>query len=184
MGGAKFRDVPRFDGSNYVYWSKRMNAYLFSLGYNIWKIVKDGYKEPTNGPTSDDEIEECENNGRVVNAILAGLSESEFYKVMNYTSTKDMWDKLATIYQGDSKVKQQKLQTYRIQFEGLKMTEKENIIACFQRVEEVVNTMKGLGETMDPILVVQDIPRTLNSKYNPNVSTIEDRDKLDELKIE
>ena len=55
MGGANFIDVPRFDGSNYVYWSKIMSAYLVSLGYNIWKILNDEYKEPTNGPTSDDE---------------------------------------------------------------------------------------------------------------------------------
>ena len=184
MGGAKFWDVRRFDGNNYVYWSKRMTGHLISLGYDIWKDVRDAYKEPKNGPTTHDEIEDHENNARAVNAILAGPSKTEFFKVMNYTTAKKMWDKLATIYQGDSKVQQAKLQTYRSQFEGLKMSEEENIAAYFQRVEEVVNTMKGLGETMDPILVVQKILRTLTSKYNPKVSVVEDMDKLDELKIE
>ena len=162
MGGAKFRDVPRFDGNNYVYWSKRMIAYLISLGYDIWKVVIDGYKDPKNGPTTDVEIGDYENNARAVNVIPAGLSETEFFKVMNYTTAKDMWDKLATIYQGDSKVQQEKLQTYRSQFEGLKMSEEENIPTYFQRVEEVVNNMKGLGETMEP---------RCGSKYshNPNL---------------
>ena len=86
-----------------------MTAYLISLGYDIWKAVRDGYKEPKNGPTTHDEIEYYENNARVVNAILAGLSETKFFKVMNYTLAKEMWDKLATVYQGDSKVQQAKL---------------------------------------------------------------------------
>ena len=64
------------------------------------------------------------------------------------------------------------------------MSEEENIAAYFQRVEEVVNTMKGLGETMEARLVVQKILRTLTSKYNPKVSAIEDREKLDDLKTE
>ena len=76
MGRAKFRDVPRFDGSNYVYWSKRMSAYLVSQGYDIWKSVRDGYKEPKDGPTTNKKIEEYENNVGAVNAILAGLSET------------------------------------------------------------------------------------------------------------
>ena len=75
MGGSKFRDVPRFDGSNYVYWSKRMTAYLISLGFDIWKIVRDGYKEPKDGPVTSNEITNYENNARAVNAILGGLSE-------------------------------------------------------------------------------------------------------------
>ena len=44
--------------------------------------------------------------------------------------------------------------------------------------------MKGLGETMEARLVVQKILRTLTSKYNPKVSAIEDREKLDDLKTE
>ena len=134
-----------------------MNAYLISLGFDIWKIVRDGYKEPKDGPVTNNEIADYENNARAVNAILGGLSEPEFFKIMNYTTAKEMWDKLATIYQGDSKVQQAKLQTYKSQFEGLKMSEEEDVAAYFQRVEEVVNTMRGLGETIENLVVVQKI---------------------------
>ena len=113
MGGHKFRDVPRFDGNNYVYLSKQMNAYLMSMGLNIWAIVTDGYKPPKTRPSTSEEIEECQNNATSMNAILEGLSETELFKVMNYSTTKEIWDKLATIYQGDSKVQQAKLKPYR-----------------------------------------------------------------------
>jgi hypothetical protein len=54
-------------------------------------------------------------------------SESEFVKVMHCESTKDIWDKLQNIYEGDDKVKKAKLQTHRRQFESLKMKDEENV---------------------------------------------------------
>ena len=46
MGGVKFRDVPKFDEANYVFWRKRMSAYLMSLGFDIWTSMLDGYTTP------------------------------------------------------------------------------------------------------------------------------------------
>jgi hypothetical protein len=52
-----------------------------------------------------------------------------FTKVVHCKSAKEIWDKLLNIYEGDSKVKEAKLQTYRGQFEQLNMKEDENIAA-------------------------------------------------------
>ena len=38
-------------------------------------------------------------------AILSGLAEVEFVKVMHLESTKEMWDKLISSYEGNEKVK-------------------------------------------------------------------------------
>jgi hypothetical protein len=42
---------------------------------------------------------------------------------MHYASTKEIWDKLQKMYEGDDKVKREKLQIHRGQFETLKMNE-------------------------------------------------------------
>ena len=34
--------LPFFDGSNYAYWKMRMQVFLFSLDYQLWKMVRDG----------------------------------------------------------------------------------------------------------------------------------------------
>ena len=47
---------------------------------------------------------------------------------MQCKKTKHAWVKLKTIYEGVSKVKQSKIQTYKGQFESLKMKEEENIV--------------------------------------------------------
>ena len=114
-----------------------------SLGFDIWTSVLDGYIAPKDKarPSTSDEIKTCENNAIAMNALLAGLNEIEFYKVMNYSTSKEIWHKLATMYHGDSKAQKEKIQSLRGQFERLRMQEEENIGGYFQSVEEVVNTM-------------------------------------------
>ena len=83
------------------------------------------------------------------------LAESKFVKFMHSHSTKDTWDKFQNLYEGDDKVKKEKLQTHRRQFESLKMKEQENIIAYFLHVDEIVNTIKGLFEKDDETIIVK-----------------------------
>jgi hypothetical protein len=54
-----------------------------------------------------------QNNFKAKNTLLNGLSETVFTKVAHCKSAKEIWDKLQNIYEGDSKVKATKLQTYR-----------------------------------------------------------------------
>jgi hypothetical protein len=87
-----------------------------------------------------------ENNSKDKISLLNGLSDTVFTKFSHCKSTKHIWDKLRNIYEGDTKVKETKLQTYRGQFKQLKMKEDENIAAYFLRVDETVNEIIGLGE--------------------------------------
>ena len=73
---------------------------------------------------------------------------------MHCTSTKEIWDKLKNVYEGDGKVKGAKLQTYRRKFEHLTMKEDEDIATYFLCVDEIVNTMSDLGENDENVFVV------------------------------
>jgi hypothetical protein len=53
-----------------------------------------------------------QNNSKATNALLNGHCESVFTKVSHCISAKYIWDKLQNIYEGDSKFKAAKLQTY------------------------------------------------------------------------
>ena len=97
------------------------------------------------------------------------------------TAKDSMWDTLISSYKGNEKVKDTKLQTYRIEFEQLKMKEDETIGKYFMRVEEMVNAMKALGETIDEPSLVQKIFRSLPDRFNPKVSPIEEINDLKTL---
>ena len=34
---------PFFDDTNFAYWKMRMESFLFSIDYELWKIVRDGF---------------------------------------------------------------------------------------------------------------------------------------------
>jgi uncharacterized lipoprotein YehR (DUF1307 family) len=103
---------------------------------------------------------------------------------MGYNTAKEVWDKLKSIYEGDPKVKQVKLQRHRAEFENLKMNEKEDIATYFLRVDEVVNAIRGLGEELDESLVVQKVLRSLLLKYDAKVSAIEETRDLTKMTMD
>jgi hypothetical protein len=115
-----------------------------------------GYTKPIVLASKDDKLK-FSFNAKVMNAILNGLAEAEFVKVIHLETTKAMWDKLVRSYEGNEKVKDGKLQTYRLKFEQLKMNEYETVSMYFLRVEELVNAMKGLGEKLEESFLVQKI---------------------------
>jgi hypothetical protein len=113
-----------------------------------------------------------------INALLNGLSGMVFTKVAHCKSAKEIWDKLRNIYEGDSKVKEAKIQTYRGQFEQLKLKEDEDIAAYLLRVDEIVNAIIGLGEEIEESVIVQKVLRYLPMRFNPKISTLEERSDL------
>jgi hypothetical protein len=94
-----------------------------------------------------------------------------------------MWDKLISSFEGNEKVKDAKLQTYRLKYEQIKMNEDEKVSKYFSRVE-LVNSMKGLGEKFEESFLVQEILRSLLGKFNPKVSAIEELNDLKTLSID
>jgi hypothetical protein len=181
--GTSASKPPLFDGTNFAFWKIRMRTYLMALGVDVWDVVETGYTKPIVLANKDDKLEFIF-NAKGMNAILNGLAETEFVKVMHLNTAKEMWDKLINSYEGNEKVKGAKLQTYSLKFEQLRMNEDETISKYFLRVEELVNAMKGLGETFDDSLLIQKILRSLPDKFNPKVSAIEELNDLKTLSID
>jgi hypothetical protein len=115
---------------------------------------------------------------------MDGLCESIYTKVRHCKSTKEIWDNLQNIYEGYSKFKETKLQTYKGQFEQLKMKEYENIASYFLRVDETVNAIIGLGEEIKESVIVQKVLRSLPMKFDPKISTLEERAYLDSISMD
>jgi hypothetical protein len=122
-----------------------------------------------------------ENNSKAINALLNGLSDTIFTKVAHCKYAKEIWDKLLNIYEGDSKFKAVKLQTYKGQFEQLKMKEDEDVTTYFLRVDETVNAIIGLGEEIEESIIVQKLLRSLLMTFNPKISTLEERSDLNSI---
>jgi hypothetical protein len=108
-----------------------MKTYVQAQGFNVWRKVLDGYKAPTTPPIDKDGKKLEENDLRARNAILNFLTKSIHVKVIHCESAKEIFDKLQNIYEGDAKVKGDKLQTFIAKFDQLKMKEDEDIATYF-----------------------------------------------------
>ena len=64
------------------------------------------------------------------------------------------------------------------------MKEEENISEYFERVDNIVNAIRGMGQEVLDKELVDRILRTLPMTYNPKVSTLEDRENLSTLTLD
>jgi hypothetical protein len=111
--GNSSNKAPLFNGTNFAFWKVRMRTYIMALGADVWYVVDTGYVKPVILASKDDKLE-FSFNAKAMNSLLSGLAEEEFVKVMHLGTAKEMWDKLISSYEGNEKVKDAKLQTYKI----------------------------------------------------------------------
>jgi hypothetical protein len=90
--------------------------YLMNLGVDIWYLVVNGYVIPNNAPTDPNEKKLMSCNSKSRHVILAALAPTIASKVMGCNTAKEVWDKIKSIYEGDPKVNQVKLQQHRAGF--------------------------------------------------------------------
>jgi hypothetical protein len=166
--------IPQFDGQKYAFWSIRMKTYIHAQGFQVWQSIVDGYTTPTVPLTNEKAVKLGENNSKAINSLLNGLSDMVFTKVAHCKFSKESWDKLQNIYEGDSKFKAAKLQTYRGQFKQLKMKEYEDITTYFLRVHQIVNAIIGLGKEIEESVIFQKVLRSLPMRFNTKISALEE----------
>ena len=94
-----------------------MRSYIISIELYVWLSVTTRYTHPKTPPTDLEGIQHFGYNAKDVNAILVGLTRPVFAKVMHCKTTNKIWDILQTIYEGDTKVKRAKLQTFKFKLE-------------------------------------------------------------------
>jgi hypothetical protein len=76
-----------------------------ALGVDISYSVVNGYVIPNNAPSDPNEKNLMSCNSKARHVIITSLSPTISSKVMECTTSKEVWDKLKSIYEGDPKVK-------------------------------------------------------------------------------
>ncbi|XP_038713290.1 uncharacterized protein LOC120007169 [Tripterygium wilfordii] len=87
-------------------------------------------------------------------------------------------------YEGNTRVKRAQLQALRKEFEMLQMKTGESVNDYFARILTVTNKMRYHGEKMSEIVVIEKILRSMTSKLDYVVCSIEESNNIDELSID
>jgi len=196
--------VPAFDGTNYGYWKARMRFFLKST--DCWSIVETGWTKPEdaaielvsqkNARLSNDKALHalCQalspsefakiSNDKALHALCQALSPSEFAKISNCESAKEAWQILETTYEGTKLIKSAKLQMLVSKFEDIKMLEDETFGEFYSKMSDLRNSMVSLGKPISDVKLIQKILRSLPERFRIKVTTIEESNDLEEMKIE
>ena len=121
--------LPQFKGKNCDYWAITMKALFASQ--DLWVFVEDGFEEPADEEEFN-RLTQAEKDLLKINKkkdskaivfLYEAVDPSVFPRIAVAKTSKEVWKTLKTTYQGMEKVKTQKLQLLRKDFENLCMKE-------------------------------------------------------------
>ncbi|XP_024196528.1 uncharacterized protein LOC112199798 [Rosa chinensis] len=199
--GGSVNSPPWFDGGceKYTQWKIYMKSYLYAQDEHVWNIVENGWKTPiipAKGEGSsvsipkprkdwtDVEIRDLQADFKAKNSIFTALSEREKLRISHCDTTKQAWDLLQTTYEGNKKVRAQKLQGLIYEFETMTMGDDETVDDFHGRILKITGQCRSLGAPFDEDKVVKKILRALPEKFHSKVTSIEDSFDIDEYPLD
>jgi hypothetical protein len=156
--------VPTFDGTNYGYWKARMRSFLKSI--DCCSIVDSGWTKPEDTTLETVPLKNARlSNDKLLHALCQALSSSEFAKISNCESAKEVWQILETTYEGTKLVKSAKLQMLTSRFEEIKMLEEETFGEFYSKISDLRNSMVSLGKSISDVKLIRKILRYLPERF-------------------
>ncbi|CAJ2636336.1 unnamed protein product, partial [Trifolium pratense] len=178
-------NLPVFDGKNWDLWVKQMKV-IFTFQEVFEQVNAEIAPLPANATEEQRTTfrEATKKDNKALFLIHQCVDSKVFEKIADAETSKGAWDILQKSYGGDAKVKKVKLQALKRQYELLQMKNDEKVADYFTRLVTLTNQMKNCGNTLEEQEKVEKVLRTLTSKFDHIVVTIEETKDLSEVKIE
>ncbi|XP_038722020.1 uncharacterized protein LOC120014174 [Tripterygium wilfordii] len=185
-GHSSLPSPPIFKGVNYDLWAIKMET--FFMAHGLWNSVKEGF-DPSSlaeNPTVQalkDFNEKKQKKFKALTFLHSAIDDTIFTRVVGIKCIKKAWEKLQEEYQGNARVRQQKLLTLKREFELLKMQESEQIKDYSDKLSEMVNQMKLYGEEVPDHKVIEKILISLPNRFEAKIAAIEESCDLTKLSV-
>ncbi|XP_020225009.1 uncharacterized protein LOC109806886 [Cajanus cajan] len=178
-------NLPILMTKNYDNWKIQIRVILRFQG--VWNLVEEGCKLAGAGGTEAQKAEDKEIERKDCKALYIlhqSIDAANFEKISKAETSKEAWEILERVHSGATKTKKVRLQTLRRQYELLSMESNETVVDYITRVQTMVNTMKGLGEKMAELQVIEKVLRTLPMKFDHIVVAIEESKNLEDMSLD
>ena len=116
--------------------------------------------------------------------LYQAVHESVFPRIAVANRSREAWKTLKIAYQGMEKVKTTKLQFLRRDFESLCMKESDTIESFFTHVIGMVTKIRSHGEALEDKRIVEKFLRSLPSRFDVIVTTIEETKDLTKFSVD
>ncbi|GJU63776.1 zf-CCHC domain-containing protein [Tanacetum coccineum] len=116
--------------------------------------------------------------------IYNALPRKEYERIFMCNTAKEIWKTLLITHQGNSQVKDNKIDLLVQQYEQFVISEDESIDSVFARFNTIITSLKALDEGYSSKNCVRKILRALNPKWRAKVTAIEESKDLMSLSLD
>ncbi|GJS96406.1 hypothetical protein Tco_0803374 [Tanacetum coccineum] len=187
---------PLFESDSFIYWKNRFETYVKSKDLDLWRVIINGDFQPIeqNPKTKLDEVISFEkqsddlkknaknNEAKIV--IYNALPRKEYERIFMCNTTKEIWKTLLITHQGNSQVKDNKIDLLVQQYEQFVISEDESIDSAFARFNTIIISSKALDEGYSSKNYVRKFLRALHPKWRAKVSEIEESKDITSLSLD
>nr|GEW07330.1 zf-CCHC domain-containing protein/UBN2 domain-containing protein [Tanacetum cinerariifolium] len=174
----------------------RFKTYVKSKDLGIWHVITFGDFPPiqNNPETKKDEIvpfdkqnddlkKKLAKNNEAKMVIYNALPHKEYERIFKCKIAKEIWDTLLITHQGNSQVKDNKIDLLLQQYEQFMILKEESIDNAFARFNTIITSLKALDEGFSSKNYVRKFLRALHSKWLA-ITAIEESKDLTSLLID
>ncbi|GJZ47255.1 zf-CCHC domain-containing protein [Tanacetum coccineum] len=188
---------PLFESDGFIYWKNRFETYVKSKDLDLWHVITYGDFPPiqNNPETKKDEIvpfdkqnddlkKKLAKNNEAKMVIYNALPRKEYERIFMCKTAKEIWDTLLITHQGNSQVKDNKIDLLVQQYEQFTIPEEESIDNAFARFNTIITSLKALDESFSSKNYVRKFLRALHPKWRAKVTAIEESKDLTSLSLD
>ncbi|GJU80724.1 retrovirus-related pol polyprotein from transposon TNT 1-94 [Tanacetum coccineum] len=197
LEGQSMQRPPLFESDGFIYWKNRFETYVKSKDLDLWHVITYGdFPLIQNNPEtkkdeivpfdkqSDDLKKKLAKNNEAKMVIYNALPRKEYERIFMCKTAKEIWDTLLITHQGNSQVKDNKIDLLVQQYEQFTIPEEESIDNAFARFNTIITSLKALDEGFSSKNYVRKFLRALHPKWRAKVTAIEESKDLTSLSLD
>ncbi|GJX76655.1 retrovirus-related pol polyprotein from transposon TNT 1-94 [Tanacetum coccineum] len=197
LEGQSMQRPPLFESDSFIYWKNRFETYVKSKDLDLWHVITNGDFQPIiqNPETKLDEVVPFEKqtddlkrrlakNNEAKMVIYNALPRKEYERIFMCNTAKEIWKTLLITHQGNSQVKDNKIDLLVQQYEQFIISEDESIDSAFARFNTIITSLKALDEGYSSKNYVRKFLRALHPKWRAKVTAIEESKDLTSLSLD
>ncbi|GJY30297.1 retrovirus-related pol polyprotein from transposon TNT 1-94 [Tanacetum coccineum] len=197
LEGQSMQRPPLFESDSFIYWKNRFETYVKSKDLDLWHVITNGDFQPIiqNPETKLDEVVPFEKqtddlkrrlakNNEAKMVIYNALPRKEYERIFMCNTAKEIWKTLLITHQGNSQVKDNKIDLLVQQYEQFVISEDESIDSAFARFNTIITSLKAFDEGYSSKKYVRKFLRALHPKWRAKVTAIEELKDLTSLSLD
>ncbi|GJW51167.1 zf-CCHC domain-containing protein [Tanacetum coccineum] len=195
--GQSIQRPPLFESDHFIYWKNRFETYVKAKDLDLWHIILNGdfpslaKNEVTQilevvpfEEQSDDLKNKLAKYNEAKMVLYNALPKKEYERIFMCKTAKDIWQSLSIIHQGNSQVKDNKIDLLVQQYEQFTILKEESIDSSFARFNTIITSLKPLDESFSSKNYVRKFLRALHPKWRAKVMAIEESKDLSSLALD